>query len=28
LEVFQRVRQHFRFAVVVGHLVTYCQVKY
>lgn len=27
LEVFQCVRKHFRLAVVVGHLVTYCQVK-
>jgi hypothetical protein len=27
LEVFQRVRQHFRLAVVVCHLVTYSQVK-
>jgi len=27
LEVFQRVRQHVRLAVVMGHLVTYCQVK-
>jgi hypothetical protein len=27
LEVFQRVRQHFRLAVVVGHLFTYSQVK-
>jgi hypothetical protein len=27
LEVFQSVWQHFRLAVVMGHLVTYCQVK-
>jgi len=27
LEVFQCVRQHVRLAVVMGHLVTYCQVK-
>jgi hypothetical protein len=27
LEVFQRVRQHVRLAVVVCHVGTYCQVK-
>ena|ERR1039458_1449337 len=27
LEIFQGIREHVRFAVVVGHLVTYCQVK-
>jgi hypothetical protein len=27
LEVFQRVRQHVRLAVVMCHLVTYSQVK-
>jgi len=27
LEVFHRERQHFRFAVIVGHLITYSQVK-
>ena len=27
LEVFQRVRQHVRLAVVVCHWFTYCQVK-
>jgi hypothetical protein len=27
LEVFQCVREHFRLAVVMGHWVTYCQVK-
>jgi hypothetical protein len=27
LEVFQGVRQHLWFAVVVGHLITYSQVK-
>jgi hypothetical protein len=27
LEVFQRVRQHVRLAIVMGHKGTYCQVK-
>ena len=27
LEVFHRERQHFRFAIIVGHLITYSQVK-
>jgi hypothetical protein len=27
LEVFQRVRQHIRLAVIVRHWVTYSQVK-